>query len=209
MKQLFKIDESEKRRILEMHENATKRNYLMEQGTQQNCFRTEDQTKIATMFDNKVIELCENLNNQVDEFYIGKYYLKPVDRNDSDKKNWSVYTVGETGLGTTEMGTIKLTTSTDKWFYEGFDKRNIPTVDTSLTNNVKRMSDLFTSFLPENQQFFNDGTKFKEYLVNLSKIEPEFKKTIENYINTLKTTQGGEVTYQKILTSPTITDIIS
>ena len=33
MKQLFKIDESEKRRILEMHENATKRNYLMEQGT--------------------------------------------------------------------------------------------------------------------------------------------------------------------------------
>jgi hypothetical protein len=33
MKQLFKIDESEKRRILEMHENATRRNYLMEQGT--------------------------------------------------------------------------------------------------------------------------------------------------------------------------------
>ncbi len=33
MRQLFKIDESEKRRILEMHENATKRNYLMEQPT--------------------------------------------------------------------------------------------------------------------------------------------------------------------------------
>jgi hypothetical protein len=32
MKQLFKIDESEKRRIIEMHENATKRNYLSEQG---------------------------------------------------------------------------------------------------------------------------------------------------------------------------------
>lgn len=30
MKQLFKIDESEKKRILEMHENALKRNYLNE-----------------------------------------------------------------------------------------------------------------------------------------------------------------------------------
>ena len=35
MKQLFKIDESEKRRIIEMHENATKRNYLSEQGNAQ------------------------------------------------------------------------------------------------------------------------------------------------------------------------------
>lgn len=33
MRQLFKIDESEKKRILEMHEKATKKNYLMEQGT--------------------------------------------------------------------------------------------------------------------------------------------------------------------------------
>jgi hypothetical protein len=33
MRQLFKIDESEKKRILEMHENATKRNYLSEQPT--------------------------------------------------------------------------------------------------------------------------------------------------------------------------------
>jgi hypothetical protein len=32
MRQLFKIDESEKKRILEMHENATKKNYLNEQG---------------------------------------------------------------------------------------------------------------------------------------------------------------------------------
>jgi len=35
MRQLFKIDESEKKRILEMHENATKRNYLGEQENQQ------------------------------------------------------------------------------------------------------------------------------------------------------------------------------
>jgi hypothetical protein len=33
MKQLFKIDESEMKRILEMHENATKKNYLSEQET--------------------------------------------------------------------------------------------------------------------------------------------------------------------------------
>jgi hypothetical protein len=33
MRQLFKIDESEKRRILEMHERATRKNYLGEQET--------------------------------------------------------------------------------------------------------------------------------------------------------------------------------
>lgn len=33
MKKLFEIDENEKKRILEMHENATKRNYLSEQET--------------------------------------------------------------------------------------------------------------------------------------------------------------------------------
>lgn len=33
MKKLFEIDGNEKRRILEMHENATKRNYLSEQET--------------------------------------------------------------------------------------------------------------------------------------------------------------------------------
>lgn len=35
MNKLFEIDENEKRRILEMHENATKNLYLMEQPTQQ------------------------------------------------------------------------------------------------------------------------------------------------------------------------------
>jgi hypothetical protein len=35
MKQLFKIDESEKRRILEMHENAIRKNYLNEQNPPQ------------------------------------------------------------------------------------------------------------------------------------------------------------------------------
>jgi hypothetical protein len=35
MKKLFEIDENEKKRILEMHEKATKRNYLSEQETPQ------------------------------------------------------------------------------------------------------------------------------------------------------------------------------
>ena len=33
MKKLFEIDNSEKQRILEMHQNATKKNYLSEQNT--------------------------------------------------------------------------------------------------------------------------------------------------------------------------------
>ena len=35
MKKLFEISSEEKQRILEMHETATKKNYLSEQGTQQ------------------------------------------------------------------------------------------------------------------------------------------------------------------------------
>lgn len=48
MKQLFNIDESEKRRILEMHENATKKNYLVEQDVQPTSTTTPQQREPFT-----------------------------------------------------------------------------------------------------------------------------------------------------------------
>jgi hypothetical protein len=59
MKQLFKIDESEKRRILEMHENATRRNYLMEQGT----------PAPATTGNQKTLPKKETTFNTITDFY--------------------------------------------------------------------------------------------------------------------------------------------
>jgi hypothetical protein len=81
MKQLFKIDESEKRRILEMHENAVKRNYLNEQGTptpqpttpaqprqkykdangnEYNLPAITDESKLNTFTDNSAIATTKN-----------------------------------------------------------------------------------------------------------------------------------------------------
>jgi hypothetical protein len=47
MKKLFEIDENEKKRILEMHEKATKRNYLSEQETPQTT-QPPQQSTVAT-----------------------------------------------------------------------------------------------------------------------------------------------------------------
>ena len=53
MRQLFKIDESEKKRILEMHENALKRNYLMEQPNTDPLVSKQGGTQITTTVDDK------------------------------------------------------------------------------------------------------------------------------------------------------------
>lgn len=53
MKKLFEIDENEKRRILEMHENATKRNYLMEQPNTDPLVSKQGGTEITTTVDDK------------------------------------------------------------------------------------------------------------------------------------------------------------
>ena len=66
MKQLFKIDESEKKRILEMHENATKKNYLMEQGTPQTTQPPQQSTVTTsegTMINGKKYTI-ENIKNE-------------------------------------------------------------------------------------------------------------------------------------------------
>jgi hypothetical protein len=53
MRQLFKIDESEKKRILEMHENATKRNYLTEQSNTDPLVSKQGGTQLTSTFDDE------------------------------------------------------------------------------------------------------------------------------------------------------------
>jgi hypothetical protein len=64
MRQLFKIDESEKKRILEMHEKATSKNYLNEQPSQQPTLKQpqatvtidDKQYKLPGIVDKKSLE---------------------------------------------------------------------------------------------------------------------------------------------------------
>jgi hypothetical protein len=53
MRQLFKIDESEKKRILEMHENATKRNYLIEQPNTDPLVSKQGGTQLTSTLDDE------------------------------------------------------------------------------------------------------------------------------------------------------------
>ena len=86
MRQLFKIDESEKKRILEMHENATKKNYLMEQSSNRTCFSPQD--AIMNEMVQKDPNLCTKLNGN-EEFSVGEYYFKET--NTGTGKKWNVY----------------------------------------------------------------------------------------------------------------------
>ena len=74
MRQLFKIDESEKKRILEMHENATKKNYLGEQTTQQ---PTPQQPQATVKIDGKPYKLPGIVDKASLESFIGDEEFSP------------------------------------------------------------------------------------------------------------------------------------
>jgi len=106
MKRLFEIDETEKRRILEMHETATKNFYLSEQGSQQQtCFNNSVTTEIRSDLSAPGTEqvLCETLKGRTD-FYTGKYYFK------SSGNGFIVYTPNAT-LIPSIYGTLKQTSN--------------------------------------------------------------------------------------------------
>ena len=83
MKQLFKIDESEKKRILEMHENATKKNYLMEQGTPQTT-QPPQQVTTATSERPMINGKKYTIENIKDETSLNQFVNWGMRKNDPD-----------------------------------------------------------------------------------------------------------------------------
>jgi hypothetical protein len=87
MRQLFNIDESEKQRILEMHENAIKKHYLIEQSSTSYEFSTESVP--ARQFIYKEFNLFKSNPNfatmtpqqQIDDLNAAREKLKTTDMN--------------------------------------------------------------------------------------------------------------------------------
>ena len=74
MGQLFKIDESEKKRILEMHEKATSKNYLNEQPSQQ---PTPKQPQATVTIDGKPYKLPGIVDKKSLENFTGDNAFTP------------------------------------------------------------------------------------------------------------------------------------
>jgi len=121
MKQLFNIDESEKRRILEMHENATKKNYLNE-GKIAKCIK-DDNTNPSVA---KVIgvlgadKLCgvlgTNYAKEIGQGFFGEFYyvgvLNPESGNAANRV--TISTFSSTG-SMYDLCTFSILTGAKEW----------------------------------------------------------------------------------------------
>jgi hypothetical protein len=92
MKQFLNIDENERRRILEMHENATKKHYLIEQSSTAYTFSNE--SKPAKLFIYKEFNLFKSNPNfatmtpqqQLEAVKVARQQLDSVDMNELVQK---------------------------------------------------------------------------------------------------------------------------
>jgi len=202
MRQLFKIDESEKKRILEMHENATKKNYLMEQGTG-NCIANESQDKAKQLTNNNITEFCNSLRSNQD-FGLGLYYYVPYE--DAQGKKFIFFSVVNDELGYQELGGLKLTTN-NKWFIQHdfsytqneINPRNLtPSSVFNIFNGLKNLASS-KNLNPE---------RFTEYLSNLVNINPWFKNALITYKNFLNTNSASTPEQKKILNDPFFSNLI-
>jgi len=189
MKQLFKIDESEKRRILEMHENATKRNYLMEQGTKpaasKTCFLPDDANQKSTflstnLFKDKVNEVCTRLKGS-NEFFVGRYYLVP------DKKNaltYEVFTIGGEGMAILPITKVKETGN--GWMIDNLMPPQ-PIVSATLQSGKEdTITEYLKDLIPGGRTSLDlelDSNMYGDYLKNFASIDPNFKQVVLKYKN--------------------------
>jgi hypothetical protein len=92
MRQLFRIDESEKKRILEMHENATKRNYLSEQET------TLRQQPSGTTINGKTYKIENITGDESLNQFINWGTLKSETESKSDTRKYDVKMANQLGF---------------------------------------------------------------------------------------------------------------
>jgi hypothetical protein len=85
MKKLFEIDENEKKRILEMHEKATKRNYLSEQETPQTT-QPPQQSTVATSEGTMINGKRYTIENIKDETSLNQFVNWGISSKDEDSK---------------------------------------------------------------------------------------------------------------------------
>ena len=95
MRKLFEIDENEKRRILEMHENATKNLYLNEQGTPPSAASTASE---GTRIDGRLYKIEKILDKASLNKFINWGILPSSADAESDTKQYDVRMANELGF---------------------------------------------------------------------------------------------------------------
>ena len=224
MRQLFKIDESEKKRILEMHENATKKNYLMEQ-TIAKCLNDKN-TNLSDFIqkvgaNNLCAMLTKVLENNVTNNFIGEFMYKAVTAQDNPetgpptietksnaKSEVTFYTIAPYG-GFVELFTLSLYTGRNLWEtfnnnYElGYDQTTNKTFLDEIKNDkspTRMVSvDILSRVIKDENQF--GGNVVKLYFQNLLKtLPPEDmrKQTFDLAIAESKKTEKGQQLTQQL-----------
>jgi len=233
MRQLFKIDESEKKRILEMHERATRKNYLME-GKSVPCLK--DDAKNQGVIDRIVglmggaDKLCAVLGTgkkggkNVGQGFIGEFYYKAIDNPNSYNAINAVkfYTLS-TGGNMVSIFDIGINANDTEWaaFNVAYSMMSYnPSNDPRLYEEVKtdnspaklKSVDRLTAIADAATNQGLDPTKFVEYLVNLINnppAEPAKSEMVKLAIQNLKSVKQKEGVGNKILDNPIISAVAS
>lgn len=226
MRQLFKIDESEKKRILEMHEKATKKNYLMEQ-TIAKCL-SDKNTDLSDFIqkvgaNNLCAMLTKVLENNVTNNFIGEFMYKAVtlqenpetgpptiETKSSAKSEVKFYTITPYGAFT-ELFTLRLFMGKDRNLWETFN--NFYELEYGQTTNKTFLDEIKNDKSPTRMVSVNilsrvikdenqfGGNMVKLYFQNLLKtLPPEDirKQTFDLAIAESKKTEKGQQLTQQL-----------
>jgi hypothetical protein len=216
MKKLFEIDENEKRRILEMHETATKNLYLGEQATQKGgCLapqtRTDSSKEIAALGgESNLCKILGTSNNPlVGDSYYGTFYFKGYEAENGIPEV-KVYKLN-TKFFLREVGTFRYLLN-QGWITTG--AMEIEPTTTVLPKDGKIdgiSSEVILRFI-ENTANDNrlDSTKYLDFLKSVLGNE-FYKKTLEYIVNFSKTATSQPVkdTLTKMLQTGNTSELVS
>jgi hypothetical protein len=215
MKKLFEIDENEKRRILEMHETATKNLYLGEQATQKGgCLdpqtRTERSKEIAALGgESNLCKILGTSNNPlVGDSYYRTFYFKGYEAENGIPEV-TVYKLNTKFL-LQDVGTFRNTTR--GWISTG--TIDIEPTTTVLPKDGKLDGISSEEILKSIENTANsrglDSTKYLDFLKSVLGNE-FYKKTLEYIVNFSKTATSQPVkdTLTKMLQTGNTSELVS
>ena len=219
MKRLFEIDENEKKRILEMHENATKNLYLSEQAGKKTCLTQETIAEYSTFItamggDSNLCKILGTSNNPLvgDTYYKYAYFHGFAGGQAGEKPIVKVFKL-DTNFNLVEISEFQNIKSVGGWFTSGginqFNFTVIVPKDGKINDNPAY---LVLDLIESNPTRFGlDSTKYLEYLVHMANTYPAYKKTLEYVVNFSKTasSEGVRKKIQESMSKPTVSQLLS
>jgi len=219
MKKLFEIDENEKRRILEMHETATKNLYLSEQTNKKTCLTQatidEHSTFITAMGgDSNLCKILGTSDNPLvgDTYYKYAYFHGFAGGQAGEKPIVKVLKL-DTNFKLTEIAEFQNIKSVGGWFTSGGINQSALTAIIPKDGKINDMAAyVVLNFIEiDATEFGLDSTKYLEYLVHMVNTYPVYKKTLEYVVNFSKTasSEGIRKKIQESMSKPIVSQLLS